>query len=65
VSCQTVDQNANPTFSNVRTADVAASPPVMRDIDDTVSLPGPCLAPSVFVARGGPDVDRWFASTGQ
>ena len=43
---------------------VPFSPTGDAEVDATVSLPSPCLAPTVFfagVTRGG---DRWFAVTG-
>ena len=43
------------------TANVAFSPSGDAEVDATVALPSPCLAPAVFFTTG---TDRWLAVTG-
>jgi hypothetical protein len=46
------------------TESVAFSTSGNAEIDATVALPSPCLAPAVFFAGVTPNGDRWFAVTG-
>lgn len=63
VSCQSIDGLGNATVVNVSTAPVPATTTGDADIEETLTLPSPCLAPIVFVGRGA-DPFRWFAITG-
>lgn len=47
----------------IGTGDFKASPAGNSNIDATVSLPQPCIAPIVFVT-GPSGVGVWFAATG-
>lgn len=61
VSCQTIT-SGTATVTNVTTAAVPASVPGGdANIDTTVALPNPCIAPIVFVTSPG---GAWFAATG-
>ena len=62
VSCQTISAAGAATVTNVSTAPFPASTAGNSDINATVSLPHPCIAPLVFVF-GAPNVG-WFAATG-
>ena len=62
VSCQSIDSTGNPSVVNVSTNDFPASSTGDAEIEDTVELPNPCIAPIVFVTS--PTL-RWFAVTGQ
>src|SRR5689334_18087096 len=62
VSCQTISATGAATITNVSTAPFPASTAGNSDINATVSLPHPCIAPVVFVF-GAPNVG-WFAATG-
>ena len=62
VSCQTISATGAATVTNVSTAPFPASTAGNSDINATVSLPHPCIAPIVFVF-GAPNVG-WFAATG-
>src|SRR5215471_16513786 len=61
VSCQTSSAAGAATVTNVSTAAFPASTIGNADINATVSLPHPCIAPIVFVAS---PVFGWFAATG-
>jgi len=61
VSCQTISAAGAATVTNVSTAAFPASTVGNADINATVSLPHPCIAPIVFVAS---PVFGWFAGTG-
>ncbi len=61
VSCQTIGAGGTATVTNVATAQFPASTAGNSDINATVSLPRPCIAPIVFVASPG---GAWFAATG-
>ena len=50
------------TTVNVATPPFPATPDGDSEIEATVSLPSPCIAPIVFV---GPSATTWFAATGQ
>ena len=60
VSCQTIEAGAA-TVSNVSTDPFPASSVGDAEIDATVTLPSPCIAPIVFVTSPG---GAWFAATG-
>lgn len=66
VSCQSVDNNGLPITVNVPTtngAEVMIGDPHNGNakIEETISLPDPCIAPIVFVTSPGL---AWFATTG-
>lgn len=61
VSCQSISAGGAATISDVSTAPFPASAAGNADINATVSLPRPCIAPIVFVTS--PD-GAWFAATG-
>ena len=61
VSCQAITSGAA-TITNISTGQFPASTAGNADINATVSLPQPCIAPVVFVF-GAPNVG-WFAATG-
>ena len=61
VSCQSIGADGTATVANVSTAPFPASPTGNADINATVSLPSPCIAPIVFVTSPG---GAWFAATG-
>lgn len=60
VSCQTIGNGAA-TVANVSSAAFPASAAGDAEIDATVSLPSPCVAPIVFVTS---PTGAWFAVTG-
>jgi hypothetical protein len=60
VSCQTI-VNGSPATTNVATAPFPASTAGDSQIEATVTLPSPCIAPIIFV---GPSPTTWFAATG-
>ena len=62
VSCQTIGAGATATITNVSTGQFPASTAGNADINASVQLPQPCIAPIVFVF-GAPNVG-WFAATG-
>jgi hypothetical protein len=61
VSCQSIGAGGTATVANVSTAPFPASATGDADINATVSLPSPCIAPIVFVTSPG---GAWFAATG-
>ena len=61
VSCQSIGAGGTATITNVSTAQFPASTAGKSDINATVSLPHPCIAPIVFVTSPG---GMWFAATG-
>jgi hypothetical protein len=61
VSCLSIDANGAPTTVNVLTDPFPASLAGNSNIEATVSLPRPCIAPIVFVTSPG---GAWFAATG-
>src|SRR6266851_7866646 len=61
VSCQSIGTGDTATITNVSTAEFPASTAGNSNIDATVSLPRPCIAPIVFVTSPG---GSWFAATG-
>jgi hypothetical protein len=62
VSCQTIGAGGTATITNVSSGQFPASTAGNADINATVKLPQPCIAPIVFVF-GAPNVG-WFAATG-
>ena len=62
VSCQTIGAGGTATITNVSTGQFPASTAGNADINASVQLPQPCIAPIVFVF-GAPNVG-WFAATG-
>jgi hypothetical protein len=61
VSCLSKDASGNPTTANVSTDPFPASAAGNSEIEATVSLPSPCIAPIVFVTS---PTGSWFAATG-
>lgn len=61
VSCLSKDADGNPTTVNVSTGQFPADASGNAMIEDTVSLPMPCIAPIVFVTSVN---GAWFAATG-
>ena len=61
VSCQSIGTDGSAVSTNVATGQFAASADGNADINATVSLPSPCIAPIVFVAS---PTGAWFATTG-
>jgi len=61
VSCQTID-GAAAVVSNISTGLVPASTSGDAEIDTSVALPSPCIAPVVFVTSPG---GAWFAASGR
>src|SRR5262245_60805977 len=63
VSCLTENEDEGTTpVANVMTDGFRATRSGNADIDATVELPNPCVAPIVFVT--GDDPTKWFAVTG-
>ena len=62
VSCLTVDGSGAVITANVTTEGFRATVTGDSNIDTTVSLPTPCVAPLVFVIAGSEF--KWFAVTG-
>jgi len=64
VSCQTI-VGGSPATRNVSTDPFPATPDGNAEIEATISLPSPCIAPIVFVTNGTtPLPGAWFAVTG-
>ncbi len=61
VSCLSSDADGNPTTVNVSSALFPATAAGNAQIEDTLSLPQPCIAPIIFVTNPG---GAWFAATG-
>jgi len=61
VSCLSKDANGNAVTVNVSTATFPTDTAGNTEIEATVMLPSPCIAPIVFVTSGG---GAWFAATG-
>ena len=61
VSCLSKDAGGNAITANVQTGLFPADAAGNSEIEDTVSLPEPCIAPIVFVTNPG---GAWFAATG-
>jgi len=62
VSCLTEDEQGGISTMNVVTDGFPASVDGNSFIDQTLSLPNPCIAPIIFVMAGSED--KWFAVTG-
>ena len=60
VSCQTITDGAA-AVSNLTTGPFPASADGNADLQTSVTLPSPCIAPIVFVTSPG---GAWFAATG-
>jgi len=63
VSCQSIGAGGTATITNVSTAEFPASTTGNSNINATVTLPQPCIAPIVFVTSPGAGAS-WFAATG-
>jgi hypothetical protein len=61
VSCQTISADGTASITNVSTGQFSASTAGNADVNTTVGLPQPCIAPIVFV---GSPTGAWFAATG-
>ena len=61
VSCMSKDASGNAIVSNVETPTFPTDLGGNTDIEATVTLPQPCIAPIIFVTSGG---GSWFAATG-
>ncbi len=61
VSCLSKDAGGNPTTVNVASGLFPASAAGNAEIETTLALPSPCIAPIVFVTSPG---GSWFAATG-
>jgi hypothetical protein len=61
VSCLSKDANGNAVISNVQTSTFPTDTGGNTDIEATLALPQPCIAPIIFVTSGG---GSWFAATG-
>jgi hypothetical protein len=61
VSCLSIADGA-PATVNVATPPFPATSSGRAEIESTVTLPHPCIAPIVFV---GPNATTWFATTGR
>ena len=62
VSCETLDAGGQLVTDNIITDGFPATTTGNAEIDATVELPSPCLAPVVFVIAGSEE--KWFAVTG-
>ena len=62
VSCLSKDASGNPTTVNVSTGLFPADLAGNSEIEETLTLPQPCIAPIVFVTS---PTGSWFAATGQ
>jgi len=60
VSCLTIT-NGSPATVNTATGAFPATTSGRSEIEATMTLPHPCIAPIVFV---GPNATTWFAATG-
>jgi len=63
VSCQSIGAGNTATVTNISTSDFKADTSGDSTINETVSLPRPCVAPIVFVT-GPTGTNVWFAVTG-
>jgi hypothetical protein len=61
VSCLSKNESGAAITVNVSTGEFPADPAGNAHIQDTVSLPRPCIAPIIFVTNPG---GSWFAATG-
>ena len=62
VSCLSDEGKGRVSTVNIITSGFPATRSGNSDIDTTVSLPGSCVAPIIFVLSGSED--KWFAVTG-
>lgn len=62
VVCRSADAAGNAIVVQTFTGPFPASTSGDSDIEDFISLPTPCFAPTVFVMH--PTAVRWFATTG-
>lgn len=66
VSCRSIDSSTTPATAStviVTTAPFPATTTGDSEIQETIVLPNPCIAPIVFVGPGA-GATRWFAATG-
>lgn len=66
VSCRSIDTSTTPPTAStviVTTGTFPATTTGDSEIEETVALPSPCVAPIVFVGPGAGAV-RWFSTTG-
>ena len=61
VSCMSKDANGNAVTSNVETSTFPTDTAGNTEIEATLALPQPCIAPIIFVTNAG---GSWFAATG-
>ncbi len=61
VSCLSIDASGQPVTVNAATDQFPATPKGDSEIEATVPLPTPCIAPIVFVTS---PTGAWFAATG-
>jgi hypothetical protein len=61
VSCQSKNEAGSAVIVNVPTQEFPADAAGNAHIQDTVSLPQPCIAPIIFVTSS---TGSWFAATG-
>jgi hypothetical protein len=68
LSCLSIDAGGSPTVVNLDTGNFPATSTGDAEIEATLALPSPCLAPIIFVTGGppigSPVAPRWFAVTG-
>lgn len=62
VSCQSRDGAGAPSIVNLSTADFPATSGGNSHIEETLSLPSPCIAPIVFVTSSS---GVWLSTTGR
>ena len=61
VSCQTIDETGAAVVKNVSTATFPTTGTGDVDIETTIALPSPCIAPIIFIGNAA---GAWFAATG-
>jgi len=61
VSCLSKDADGNAVTINVSTSTFPTDTAGNTEIEETVALPQPCIAPIIFVTSAG---GSWFAATG-
>jgi len=67
VSCLSIGAGGTPSIVNLETGDFPATSTGDAEIEATLALPNPCLAPIIFVTSaplGAPPAPRWLAVTG-
>lgn len=62
VSCQSINAAGQAIVTNISTRAFPASTTGDSKIEDKIALPGPCIAPIIFVVHG--TAGAWFATTG-